>query len=169
MLPAIKGNFKCSSAKCGTCQYLEHHKKEVQAQKGPIPIKHFINCASEFVIYAITCPCGLIYVGRTTRALKVRFWEHRQNIQNSKKNFEALKRCKQKKKIEHAIPKHYRLCHDGKIEGTKIGLEIIPENKNKDVGKRHKKLAEAEMRWIHKLNSLSPGGLNQAFEITAVI
>lgn len=34
-------------------------------------IKQFITCNTTFVVYVLRCPCGLFYVGRTKRMLRV--------------------------------------------------------------------------------------------------
>ncbi len=39
-------------------------------------IKETITCSSSFVIYLISCPCGLQYIGKTNRQLKIRINEH---------------------------------------------------------------------------------------------
>lgn len=45
-------------------------------------IKGVITCNTKNVIYLLKCPCGLAYVGKTTRPLKRRISEHRSNIRN---------------------------------------------------------------------------------------
>ncbi|MEE6524958.1 hypothetical protein FKM82_024715 [Ascaphus truei] len=43
-------------------------------------IKQHINCNSTNVIYLLECPCGLQYVGTTTRSIKRRLYEDVYNI-----------------------------------------------------------------------------------------
>lgn len=43
-------------------------------------IKQCITCNSTHVVYALKCPCGLIYIGRTKRKLRVRIAEHIHNV-----------------------------------------------------------------------------------------
>lgn len=43
-------------------------------------IKHFITCNTYHVVYALRCPCGLMYIGRTKRLLRIRIAEHVHNI-----------------------------------------------------------------------------------------
>lgn len=45
-------------------------------------IDEFITCNSSYVVYLLWCPCGLYYVGRTKRLLKVWIAEHLANIRN---------------------------------------------------------------------------------------
>ena len=37
---------------------------------------HFNHPVLQKVIYKLKCPCGLVYVGKTNRALKIRIAEH---------------------------------------------------------------------------------------------
>lgn len=39
-------------------------------------IKGIISCQTKNVIYMLKCPCGLVYVGKTTKAFKTRIAEH---------------------------------------------------------------------------------------------
>lgn len=43
-----------------------------------------INCNSDFVVYYATCPCNYIYVGLTSRKLKIRVREHMHDIERAK-------------------------------------------------------------------------------------
>ncbi|OCT95296.1 hypothetical protein XELAEV_18012983mg [Xenopus laevis] len=40
---------------------------------------HF-TCTSKYVIYALTCPCGYIYIGETTQMVKSRISQHKSSI-----------------------------------------------------------------------------------------
>ncbi|XP_018427485.1 PREDICTED: inactive hydroxysteroid dehydrogenase-like protein 1 [Nanorana parkeri] len=80
-------------------------------------IKQFINCASEYVVYGILCPCGKLYVGRTSRTLRVRFGEHKRNILNKVNN--------------HSILRHFLEVHVSNPEGLKVfGIELISSTNN---------------------------------------
>ncbi|CAJ0956662.1 unnamed protein product [Ranitomeya imitator] len=46
----------------------------------------FFTCNSKSVIYAIKCPCGKVYVGETTQAIKDRISHHKSDI-CCKKNY----------------------------------------------------------------------------------
>ncbi|CAJ0950207.1 unnamed protein product, partial [Ranitomeya imitator] len=46
-------------------------------------IVHHITCDTEAVDYHASCPCGYIYVGMTTRSLKIRIQEHVRDIKNA--------------------------------------------------------------------------------------
>lgn len=61
-------------------------------------IKDFITCGIVGVIYLLNCPCGFQYIGRTTRALKIRIDEHLSNI---RRGF-----------IGHSVWWHFRQLHN---------------------------------------------------------
>lgn len=139
-----KGNYRCGISKCGKCKYIDCKKKEVETEEERIPIKRFITCSTEFVIYAIVCPCKKIYVGRTSRKLRTRFGEHRRNMKNKNKSItnkiqeDNTQKTKKGREYEHTLSRHYRIHHGSTIGETKLfGLEAIaPMN---DKGLRHKK------------------------------
>lgn len=77
LLPLI-GMFQCRK----TCQYIQHGKKSFTTKGVTHTLKDFYNCSSDFVVYGLTCPCGLLYVGHTIQALRTRFGEHRRSIES---------------------------------------------------------------------------------------
>ena len=40
----------------------------------------FSNCNTTNVVYAIWCPCGLLYIGQTSQSIKLRIGQHRSRI-----------------------------------------------------------------------------------------
>ncbi|OCT88459.1 hypothetical protein XELAEV_18017090mg [Xenopus laevis] len=38
------------------------------------------TCMSKYVIYALTCPCGYVYIGETTKMVKSRISQHKFSI-----------------------------------------------------------------------------------------
>lgn len=113
-------------------------------------IRDFISCDTVGVIYALKCPCNLIYVGRTTRALKDRIEEHVRHIH--------------KGSDKHNLYVHFKRMHNQSTAGLKFwGLEAP---------KRHwrgsnftREISKRESWWIHQLGSLAPGGLNREFDL----
>ncbi|CAJ0964199.1 unnamed protein product [Ranitomeya imitator] len=67
-------------------------------------IRSFLSCSSKGVIYHLTCPCGKIYIGLTTRELKIRIREHYLDIEKSK----AVQDCANLK----TLPRHYKKFHN---------------------------------------------------------
>ena len=68
------GHYPCGS--CSTCKFTTC-TKSVTCQDGSTwELRGLTNCNTTGVIYCITCPCGLQYVGMTTRKIKLWIREH---------------------------------------------------------------------------------------------
>ncbi|CAJ0958160.1 unnamed protein product [Ranitomeya imitator] len=115
-------------------------------------IRDFISCNTSFVIYYATCPCSLIYVGLTSRELKIRTREHVRDILAAGEvvDVSGLK----------TLPRHFRMHHGSDPRGLKIrGIERIRGGIRG--GNMAKILAQRECRWIVTLDTLAPKGLNE--------
>lgn len=122
--------------------------------KEKLNINEFYNCSSDFVVYCLCCPCHQIYVGCTTRTLRQRFGEHRRKIEEGKD--------------KHNVPRHLSKCHKGSTDGLKVWVvEQMPKNLSE--AERFFRLCEHEIFWIYSLDALSPGGMNEALEISTIL
>lgn len=150
------GIFQCKKRGCLTCQSVPHGLNEIEDGKGKrFKIKQFITCSTEFVIYVLRCPCGLLYVGRTIRTLRKRIGEHRRFIQ---------KGCN-----EHSVPRHFLHFHKKDFRGLVVmAIEAIPQGTLTE-NERFSLLCKREVFWIYNLGSLSPGGLNEDLEVHNVV
>lgn len=73
-------------------------------------IRDFISCDTVGVVYAVECPCNLIYVGTNIRALKERLEEH---VRNIGKGFD-----------KHFLSVHFRDVHNKSTNGMQFwGIE----------------------------------------------
>lgn len=118
------------------------------------PINSLITCASKCVVYLLRCPCGLEYVGRTTRKLSVRLGEH---ITNIKQGFD-----------KHSVSRHYDEVHNRDPSGTTfIGIEKYVPHWRGSNGKRT--ISRSETNWIFRLGSHAPNGLNIEWDINCFI
>lgn len=72
------GTFKCGINSCSYCPYIKSGDIVSSVTTGKShKILSFINCNKRFVVYVITCIlCPIQYVGRTTRRLKDRLYDH---------------------------------------------------------------------------------------------
>lgn len=113
-----------------------------------IPIKGFHTCDTTFAIYLLKCPCGLIYVGETSQKVKNRITSHKSTI-----------RCK---KTWLPVPHHFEEANHNIAQLRYQILEHIPRPRRG--GNHIKLLKQRESYWIHRLNSLSPNGLNRDFD-----
>ncbi|CAJ0951767.1 unnamed protein product, partial [Ranitomeya imitator] len=74
-----KSTFPC--LQCAQCaDVLKGHKISHPFTGMDIPIQGFFYCDSQYVVYAIKCPCGKIYVGKTTQAVKDCIFHHKSDI-----------------------------------------------------------------------------------------
>ncbi|CAJ0961872.1 unnamed protein product [Ranitomeya imitator] len=115
-------------------------------------IRTFLSCGSKGVIYHSTCPCGKIYIGLTTRELKIRVREHCLDIIKAKtvNDITSLK----------TLPRHYMKFHNCDPSLMKVKA-IDTVNMGPRGGDLAKKLAQVESRWIYRLGTLAPQGLNE--------
>ena len=76
--PRVYGHTPCGS--CAVCHLTQATKIIDLGLRTPWEQRTLSNCNSCNVIYVIQCPCNLMYIGMTTRKVKVRIGEHRSNI-----------------------------------------------------------------------------------------
>ena len=76
-LKPLVGHYKCGN--CVACEFTLNGKS---FSHGSInyELRHFSNCNTSNVVYAIWCPCGLVYIGQTTQPVKSRIIQHRSRI-----------------------------------------------------------------------------------------
>lgn len=143
------GIFRCYHPKCKCCSSITEGTKSNTCQStGEIyPIKSKVDCGSSFVIYLLTCQCGLQYVGRTTQSLRTRINQHRSN---SARGY-----------LKHSVSRHAALSHSNSFHIFTVSIieQISPE-----ITDRFGRLQKREMFWIYKFNTLAPIGLNEALE-----
>ena len=100
------------------------------------------------------CPCGLIYVGMTTRALKVRILEHASKIRTAsdvpEEEWEQLE----------SVPRHFRKFHNCDPTCLRVrGIDRVQLGiRGGDVKGA---LLRKETKWITLLNTVVPEGLNE--------
>lgn len=151
---------------CGACAFTSHRKKEVMGSNGHgHRIGQFINCGTSYLVYGIICPCGLLYVGRTTGPLRVGFSEHKCSIININVYDHHMKN---RKRYNYSVPRHFKECHNGNPTGLQVfGIEAI--KKDDDTGRRFQRLCKRESFWIFTLGSLAPVGMNEDLEVYGVV
>ena len=128
------GFKRCSESNCRVCRYAEE-KQNITTSFGRYKILARSNCKTENAIYCIHCSsCGMYYVGQTSRPLFLRILEH-------------LKDARTRQGTEVGV--HFATC--GLSSFSFWGLDIasnLPTRLTK------------ESRWIKRLNSAYPNGLN---------
>lgn len=96
-----KGFFPCR--RCFVCANTKRNEKKitnfVSTSTGrEYPIRDFISCRTEGVVYVHQCPCKMQYAGRTKRPMWKRICEH---VQNIRKDFS-----------KYSISKHFVQYHN---------------------------------------------------------
>ena len=140
---------KCVTKKCNYCPILDRSGKITSQTTGrTYYARKHISCKSHNLIYCITCTvCKKQYVGQTKNRLMDRFVMHYGNIK--------------RKNQKDPIGRHFSTAgHDGKINMTIHILEFIPAPSESIPGQSLRD--SLERKWIHRLQSIAPQGINQA-------
>ena len=107
-----------------------------------------INCQSSNIIYLITCTtCGIQYVGQTKNRLLTRFQGHHYDIKNHN---------------DTTVSRHFNKCPSSQpaaFDGLEISILSFIKNPA-DSGAGQLERDREEKRWIHRLASVVPMGLN---------
>ncbi|CAJ0918932.1 unnamed protein product [Ranitomeya imitator] len=112
-----------------------------------IPFFGFFTCDSKQVVYAIKCPCGMIY------AVKDRISHHKSDI-----------RCK---KNHLPVPYNFNTAGHSIAQLQFFVLEQISMNRRG--GDVTQKILAREAYWIHFLQSMEPRGLNRDFDVVNLL
>ena len=105
-----------------------------------------ISCTSNNLVYCLACKiCNKLYVGQTKRAFRLRFGEHFTSIRKHKKHL--------------VVGRHFNTAgHSGTCDIQAYVLEFI--NSPPDTLYSKKKREAVELKWIFRLRSTVPLGLN---------
>lgn len=149
-----KGYFKCGATRCTCCDF-SNVSPTFQSfiTKENFPIKQYINCHSNWIVYLISCNiCKMQYVGCTKQKLKERFRRHISDIPSAGT------------KIVSAVSKHCYMQHQGSSASLQIqGIERV--NPPIRGGDTRKKLMNRESYWIFILGTRVPAGLNSRHDV----
>ncbi|OCT73164.1 hypothetical protein XELAEV_18036143mg [Xenopus laevis] len=103
-------------------------------------------------IRIIKCPCGLAYVGQTSRTIRERIREHKSAIKAGKK--------------EQAIAGHFiEAGHNVNQLRFQVIEVVSPKHRG---GNRIKTLLYREAFWIRRLETLIPLGLNKEYDLKPI-
>ncbi|CAJ0932093.1 unnamed protein product [Ranitomeya imitator] len=164
---APKSNFICDSKgpkwgsrACGTCSACKYMVKAEtfsnSSKTRDFKIVHSINCRTTSVIYYLTCPCGLIYVGLTSRQLRIR------------KTFELGKSSEGRScETKDDTRSLSRIPPSGPIELQVRGIDVV--HLGIRGGNIMNRLAQKECRWITNLRTVKPHGLNDQWGFSSFL
>ena len=150
--PIPNGNYPCGH--CAQCNNTNKAKVFNHPLTGkPFPIKNVITCASTHVIYMLRCPCGLAYIGKTTRKLKTRISEHKSSIRRNDRDY--------------PVAVHFNdMKHD--ISTLRfVGMEWVPPPPRG--GNHDLLLKRREAHWIFTCDTLAPKGLNDELLLNVML
>jgi len=140
---------KCKTKKCNYCPLLDRNGSITSTTtKRTYQAKKHISCKSHNLIYCITCEvCKKQYVGQTKNRLIDRFGSHFWNIK--------------KQNLTDPIGRHFATKGHNGLINMKIHIVefIIAPSKSKPGQHLRDTL---ERKWIHRLQSLQPHGINLA-------
>lgn len=138
------GNFPCFN--CIQCNAMIRGKYFSHPHSGKkYPVKSVITCKTKFVVYLLKCPCGLGYVGKTTRELRIRISEHKSSIRN--------------KDEKSSVARHFNEAGHDVCTLRFQGIEFVKCSRKG--GNRDQLLLQREAFWIHTLQTEFPKGLNE--------
>lgn len=153
----LNGFFSCG--KCMACRTsTQRTRKTVEFGTNDTTqrykIRSFITCKTTHAVYLIQCPCGLQYVGRTSRSLAIRWREH---IYNVKKGV-----------LTHSLSAHYAEKHHSDPSSMIFcGIDVI--KKHWRGNNLIRELSKLETSWIFHLNTSHPFGLNIELDINCFL
>ena len=152
LCPLPTGNYRCGHcAQCNNTTKAAHFRHPHTGKK--YPIKSVITCDSTHVVYMIQCPCGLAYIGKTTRKLKQRISEHKSSIRRNDR--------------EYPVAIHFNDAKHDISSFRFMGIEQIqmpPRGGDLDL-----LLKRREAYWIFTLQTLAPKGLNDEFALSVML
>ncbi|XP_041424928.1 uncharacterized protein LOC121395443 isoform X1 [Xenopus laevis] len=148
-LSGAKGMFKCG--RCVNCNFVMRTDKFYHPMTGrEYEMTDYINCQTDYVIYMVKCPCGKVYVGETTRSLSIRIGEHRSDVRL--------------KKHTSPLARHFMEANHQVSQLKFMGIERVRTPTRG--GNREILLKQRELKWIYRLQTLSPNGLNEDRELS---
>ena len=147
--PAISGSTynTCTST---NCRYCPKFKKSGNITSPATKItskccSNFSCNSSNLIYYLKCCHCQKLYVGQTKRPFKQRLMEHFRDIN--------------KKDVNKPMGVHFNIPNHPDISVLEIYvLKFISSAPNSDRGQQERDLFET--RWIHRLRTSMPYGLN---------
>jgi hypothetical protein len=111
-----------------------------------------ISCTAVNVVYVVSCPCGLQYVGRTSKP-KPRWANHKSHIRGGNLTCNLATHCI---RVHRDMVGHNKLTTTDNIKAC-LSFTIL---ESVGIGGTVGELEEVEEVWRNRLQSWAPGGLN---------
>ena len=143
-----KGFYVCGN--CKACKTSRNRSEVISTMGQKLTIDKYLTCVSDYCVYVLTCPCGLMYVGSTIFATKKRVLEHRRAIVH--------------RDFTYPVARHFAGSHNGDPDGLSFcAIDRVPPLRRG--GDREKRLRILESKHILRLGTKSPYGLNRDEEL----
>ncbi|XP_041446981.1 uncharacterized protein LOC121403153 [Xenopus laevis] len=151
-----KGTFPCMGCVC--CSSVTKGDTVYHPITGKkYKLYSYATCDTAGVVYLLKCPCGMVYVGQTSRQVKERIKEHKADIRNFKPNTQT----------DTSVSHHF---HDKVHNQAQLKWQVLEVVRRPERGgSLTKVLLQQEARWIKKLNSLKPEGLNDYWSVSSFL
>ena len=147
--PILKPNICSRVGKCTYCPLIKNKDRVscnfTKKSHKTIDLPKHITCEISNVIYLITCSkCQKHYVGETSRALRIRMYEHKSSAQ---KDGQIT-----------PVSRHFKSDgHSHKHMQFTVLEWCTPKFESSNTSRRRR----TELSWIFRLHSLAPIGINQ--------
>ena len=149
--------YPCRS--CNVCAANSKTRRKIDSFSSTVTnriytMKQFTTCFRSFIVYLITCPCKLQYVGRTIRNFSIRVNEHIAKIR---------KGCP-----KHTVSRHYLEHHNSDPRGSLFQVidRFVPHWRGDS---RLRGVSRLETFWIHELRCYTPHGMNVDWGVNCFI
>ncbi|CAH2247451.1 Hypothetical predicted protein [Pelobates cultripes] len=148
----IRGSVRCLG--CVTCSHMTPARTFFHPHNNrKYTIRYTITCKTTHVIYKLSCPCGLCYIGKTETAICERIRGHRSSIRLAYRDGSTDK----------PVAKHFFELKHPLATLKFVAIDHIPNPRRG--WDRGRMLLNREAYWIHELDTVSPKGLNEALSL----
>lgn len=145
------GMKKCNNCICCSNviqqDYISHPRSGEK-----IKLRQQADCNSMNVIYSIKCPCGLLYIGKTERKIKIRIGEHRSMIRNKNTNSNL---------VAHWLEANHSIAQ--------VKFMVIEKVQHIEGIDMNQFLLQKEVFWTKRLGTMVPLGLNDKLDMSCFL
>lgn len=110
----LVGMLQYKKIRCKMYPFVQHRLKSFKDHsRRTYHIKQLFGCFQDFVVYCLSCPCGLLYLGHAICTVRAHFWDHRRFNEDGSE--------------DHSDPRHFLTHHKKSTEGLNVWvIESIP-------------------------------------------
>ncbi|OCT98961.1 hypothetical protein XELAEV_18004760mg, partial [Xenopus laevis] len=128
---------------------------------------------STYVVYALVCPCGLYYIGKTIQKLKDRFNKHKSGIKIGQATTPLVKyQVFQIERSINPLPPYTLVQHCIEYSHNVSSLRIMGIDQILRLSgglDKNTLLLRKEAEWTFRLNTVTPMGLNDSLNLSCFL